>query len=216
MNDDALRTSLHQAGYIADETLTTTLWLAGELQRPLMLEGDAGVGKTALAAALATALATGPVGAPVCDEAAAAPGANPRAASPGDDAGRSPCHPNTTTRPSSPTTRHHRRRSQRCSISRAAPPAPLAPRPPAGVTPPAIRPHARRAPPSCRPPRRWGQRHRVRQSWSAHAAPARARPSGPPARYGGYAGSGRPSAAPGRRARRPSHGSRLPCAASRT
>ncbi|MEE9478280.1 MAG: hypothetical protein V3V71_16640, partial [Roseateles sp.] len=55
---------------------------------------------TALAAALATALATGPVGAPVCDEAAAAPGANPRAASPGDDAGRSPCHPNTTTRPS--------------------------------------------------------------------------------------------------------------------
>mmetsp|Transcript_25825 Transcript_25825/g.46914 ORF Transcript_25825/g.46914 Transcript_25825/m.46914 type:complete len:302 (-) Transcript_25825:188-1093(-) len=55
MNDDALRTSLHQAGYIADETLTTTLWLAGELQRPLMLEGDAGVGKTALAAALARA-----------------------------------------------------------------------------------------------------------------------------------------------------------------
>jgi MoxR-like ATPase len=31
------------------------LWLAGELQRPLLIEGDAGVGKTALASALATA-----------------------------------------------------------------------------------------------------------------------------------------------------------------
>jgi MoxR-like ATPase len=31
------------------------LWLAGELQRPLLLEGDAGVGKTALALALARA-----------------------------------------------------------------------------------------------------------------------------------------------------------------
>ena len=31
------------------------MWLAGELQRPLLVEGDAGVGKTALAAALAKA-----------------------------------------------------------------------------------------------------------------------------------------------------------------
>ena len=31
------------------------MWLAGELQRPLLLEGDAGVGKTALAQALARA-----------------------------------------------------------------------------------------------------------------------------------------------------------------
>jgi MoxR-like ATPase len=56
MTDDAaLRERLHQAGYIADEALATTLWLAGELQRPLLLEGDAGVGKTALAAAFARA-----------------------------------------------------------------------------------------------------------------------------------------------------------------
>jgi MoxR-like ATPase len=56
MNDDAaLREQLHRAGYIADEGLATTLWLAGELQRPLLIEGDAGVGKTALALALARA-----------------------------------------------------------------------------------------------------------------------------------------------------------------
>ena len=55
MNDGALRERLQQAGYIADEALATTLWLAGELQRPLLIEGDAGVGKTALALALAKA-----------------------------------------------------------------------------------------------------------------------------------------------------------------
>ena len=55
MDDQALRESLHHAGYIADEGLATTLWLAAELQRPLLLEGDAGVGKTALALALARA-----------------------------------------------------------------------------------------------------------------------------------------------------------------
>jgi MoxR-like ATPase len=56
MTDAELRERLHQAGYVADEALATTLWLAGELQRPLLLEGDAGVGKTALASALARAL----------------------------------------------------------------------------------------------------------------------------------------------------------------
>jgi MoxR-like ATPase len=55
MDDQGLRQHLHRAGYIADEGLATTLWLAGELQRPLLLEGDAGVGKTALALALARA-----------------------------------------------------------------------------------------------------------------------------------------------------------------
>jgi MoxR-like ATPase len=53
MDEAALRERLQQAGYLADEALATTLWLAGELQRPLLLEGDAGVGKTALALALA-------------------------------------------------------------------------------------------------------------------------------------------------------------------
>ena len=52
-----LREALHRAGYLADEDLATTVWLAGELQRPLLIEGDAGVGKTALAQALARAQA---------------------------------------------------------------------------------------------------------------------------------------------------------------
>jgi MoxR-like ATPase len=55
MEEATLREALHRAGYIADEALATTLWLAGELQRPLLVEGDAGVGKTALALALAKA-----------------------------------------------------------------------------------------------------------------------------------------------------------------
>ena len=53
--EQALREALHRAGYQADPELATTVWLAGELQRPLLLEGDAGVGKTALAQALARA-----------------------------------------------------------------------------------------------------------------------------------------------------------------
>lgn len=56
MTDAELREALQRAGYLADEALATTLWLCGELQRPLLVEGDAGVGKTALAAALARAL----------------------------------------------------------------------------------------------------------------------------------------------------------------
>jgi MoxR-like ATPase len=55
VTDAALRERLHRAGYVCDEGLATTLWLAGELQRPLLVEGDAGVGKTALAVALARA-----------------------------------------------------------------------------------------------------------------------------------------------------------------
>lgn len=55
MDEAALREGLRQAGYLADEALVTTVWLAQSLDRPLLLEGDAGVGKTALAQALATA-----------------------------------------------------------------------------------------------------------------------------------------------------------------
>ena len=53
MDASSLREQLHIAGYITDEDLATVLWLACELQRPLLIEGDAGVGKTALALALA-------------------------------------------------------------------------------------------------------------------------------------------------------------------
>jgi MoxR-like ATPase len=55
MTEDALRQALAAAGYIADDALVTALWLANELQRPLLVEGDAGVGKTSLAIALARA-----------------------------------------------------------------------------------------------------------------------------------------------------------------
>jgi MoxR-like ATPase len=48
-----LRERLQLAGYLADDDLSTTVWLASALQRPLLIEGDAGVGKTALATALA-------------------------------------------------------------------------------------------------------------------------------------------------------------------
>jgi MoxR-like ATPase len=53
VEEATLSAQLQQAGYLADPALATTLWLAGELQRPLLIEGDAGVGKTALALALA-------------------------------------------------------------------------------------------------------------------------------------------------------------------
>lgn len=54
-DERALREQLQRVGYLADADLATTTWLAGRLQRPLLVEGDAGVGKTALATALAKA-----------------------------------------------------------------------------------------------------------------------------------------------------------------
>jgi MoxR-like ATPase len=45
---------LAAAGYIADRDLATALWLMEMLKRPLLLEGEAGVGKTEVGKALAT------------------------------------------------------------------------------------------------------------------------------------------------------------------
>ncbi|MCU1381028.1 MAG: coxD, partial [Acidimicrobiales bacterium] len=45
--------ALADHGYLPDEGLATSVFLALTLQRPLLLEGDAGVGKTELAKALA-------------------------------------------------------------------------------------------------------------------------------------------------------------------
>ena len=45
---------LAAAGYISDRDIATALWLMEFLKRPLLLEGEAGVGKTEVAKALAT------------------------------------------------------------------------------------------------------------------------------------------------------------------
>jgi MoxR-like ATPase len=52
---EALATALSRAGYLADTGLATAGFLAARLHRPVFLEGDAGVGKTAFAVALAEA-----------------------------------------------------------------------------------------------------------------------------------------------------------------
>ena len=51
-----LREKLFTAGYIADEDVASLVWMALSLERPVLLEGEAGVGKTAVAAACARAL----------------------------------------------------------------------------------------------------------------------------------------------------------------
>jgi len=56
MDERALNEALRAAGYLAADGLVTTLWFSLALERPLLLEGDAGVGKTAVAGALAKAL----------------------------------------------------------------------------------------------------------------------------------------------------------------
>src|SRR5512138_3906388 len=50
---EAIADRLAAVGYIADRDIATALWLMDYLKRPLLLEGEAGVGKTEVAKALA-------------------------------------------------------------------------------------------------------------------------------------------------------------------
>ncbi|BDG02926.1 AAA family ATPase [Anaeromyxobacter oryzae] len=53
-----LHDGLERHGYVADPAIATALFLATDLRKPLLIEGDAGVGKTETAKVLAAALGT--------------------------------------------------------------------------------------------------------------------------------------------------------------
>src|SRR5262245_62884043 len=53
---DELESALREADYLPDRGLATALFLALALEKPVLLEGEAGVGKTEAAKALATSL----------------------------------------------------------------------------------------------------------------------------------------------------------------
>jgi len=53
-----LRAALEREGYIAEPAIATAVFLAREMRKPLLVEGDAGVGKTELAKVLARLLGT--------------------------------------------------------------------------------------------------------------------------------------------------------------
>ena len=53
---DELDAALRAVDYLPDRGLSTALFLALALEKPLLLEGEAGVGKTEAAKSLATAM----------------------------------------------------------------------------------------------------------------------------------------------------------------
>jgi MoxR-like ATPase len=53
---DDTQAQLAERGYVADRSLATAIYLCLRLQKPLLLEGEAGVGKTEVAKVLATSL----------------------------------------------------------------------------------------------------------------------------------------------------------------
>ena len=56
MSPKEIGTLLEASSYVADDSLATLVWMALALDRPVLLEGEAGVGKTAIAQALSGAL----------------------------------------------------------------------------------------------------------------------------------------------------------------
>ena len=56
MDLETLKRKMDEANYIYDETLITVLYVALRLNRPLLIEGAAGVGKTEIAKVMASAL----------------------------------------------------------------------------------------------------------------------------------------------------------------
>jgi MoxR-like ATPase len=54
----ALQEAMERQGYVADPAIATAVYLAREMRRPLLIEGDAGVGKTEVAKVLARLLET--------------------------------------------------------------------------------------------------------------------------------------------------------------
>ncbi|HYN21631.1 MAG TPA: MoxR family ATPase [Thermoanaerobaculia bacterium] len=54
----ALERAMERQGYIADPAIATAVFLSREMRRPLLIEGDAGVGKTEIAKVLARLLDT--------------------------------------------------------------------------------------------------------------------------------------------------------------
>ncbi|HKE39583.1 MAG TPA: MoxR family ATPase [Casimicrobiaceae bacterium] len=60
MNDDvrALQEAMDRDGYVAEPSIATAVYLAREMRKPLLVEGDAGVGKTELAKVIARLLNT--------------------------------------------------------------------------------------------------------------------------------------------------------------
>ena len=50
---ETIAARLAETGYVADRELATALWMMDYLKRPLLIEGEAGVGKTEVAKALA-------------------------------------------------------------------------------------------------------------------------------------------------------------------
>src|SRR5690625_6485835 len=55
---DSIQTAFRKEGYIAEHSLAITMQLMMSLEKPLLIEGPAGVGKTELAKVLATILDT--------------------------------------------------------------------------------------------------------------------------------------------------------------